>query len=648
MHLTHSFFIDSVVSVRENVVKNILFRASAIALQYAIFNFCAYAAYLTMEYTSFLMFAEDYIQRALFITSRGMNRSAILVLIFTVSYTLANMYDTLLWALDSPGYVTRSQLVNGATISPYLVQNPSYVHIINDPNHDIDRIDVNETLTSNLFKPGFNFSFPPSSYVRKPAAIMPPKRMNASDNIGPRIFLDDEGFGVSFGQQLLSWMNDERYCPTTETANGTLLSWHCNVPNTESNSLLRQPAGEPLVWWDNDWGKTTYLAPMRSDNPWASYATGGDTGVMKQVFTLTKGNRRHTFLQTVLKVSMVSMKKFPEDEIRTMLRRIYSPGGNDTRLPDIYAEMCLLAQENGINSTTMGFMIQDQERAYIGWSSTEFVNLVNDNFQTEKLFGLLRILDVTIELVRSETIPEPVKPAVPCDLWNVNQATGGRVRWNDCYKSLVVNQTDAGFLGQIDTSAVAIIVDVLGDGKNDTNVVAFNKTGENWYIFNRTWIEQLLLSRAFLLGGDASTVDVLVHHNEAALSYLQILLILLPFVFALTAFTLMLKDKPGYYKSSLFASLATTTHLDEKDRPCETVGYFRHPPNLILQKSTEHVRIGMEDGTYVMGSREPLKYQHEDTGTEILTAGVSPQADDTSPLSPSKYGESYMMSPLTV
>lgn len=553
-----------------------------------------------------------------------MHRSAAIVLVFTVSYTLANMYDTLLWALDAPGYVTRSQAVNGTTISPFLLQNPSYVTIINDPDHDLDRIDVNETLTSNLFKPGFNFSFPPSSYVRSPAAIMPPPLMNKSEGIGPRIYLDDEGFGVSFGQQLVSWMNDDKECPMDEV--NELLMWYCNIPNTQSTRFLSQPAGQPLVWWDNDYDKTAYVTPSRSDNPWATYGTGGDTAVMKQVFTLTKGNKRHTFLQTTLKLSMVTRNTFPDDEIKAMARRIYTVS-NNTLVADTFAQRCIDTQTNGINSSTTGFMMQDQESAYIGWSSIEFINIVNDNFPTERLMRLLRIHDVTIELVRSETIPKPAEPAVPCELWNVNVATGGRVRSNDCYKSSVVNQTDAHFLGQIDTSSVAIIVDILGDGKNDTNVVAFNQTGADWYTFNRTWIDQLLMSRAFLLGGDRNTVNLLIHHNEPAISYLQILLTIFPFFLALTAFGLMYQDKPGYYKSSLFASLVATTHLAGEDKSCDSVGYLRRPPNVILQRIEEHVRLGMDDGSYVVNSGEGRKHSHAQDPS--LSPLLSPSAKES-------------------
>lgn len=74
---------------------------------------------------------------------------------------------------------------------------------------------------------------------------------------------------------------------------------------------------------------------------------------------------------------------------------------------------------------------------------------------------MLRVQDVTIELVRSETIWEPIQPLVPCDDWNANRATGGRVRWSDCSVSMASNPSGTRFLGQIDISSVALIVDLI-------------------------------------------------------------------------------------------------------------------------------------------------------------------------------------------
>lgn len=355
MQLSESVFTGSSISVRENVVKNVLFRVSSITLQYSIFNFCAYIAYLSTEYTSFLMFAEDYVQRALFIASRGTNRSAIIVLVFTISYTLANLYDSLLWAVDSPGCVKRSKLADGNTVSPFLLQNPSYVTIVNNLGHDLDRVDVNQSLTSNLFTPGFNFSFPPVENARSPQAIMPPKPMDPV--IGPRIFLDTEGFSLTLNDILLGAVVDGRPCLGNDGGNETTFFWYCSFTNSDGDSLLKQTAG--LLWarWSDV--VSTPVNFERSDNPWTSYSSYGDTGVMKQVVTFTKGNKRHTFLHTVSKVSMLSKEVFPDEEIQTMLRRIYAPDGetDSLHLADRYAQRCLETQTNGLNSSSMGFTV---------------------------------------------------------------------------------------------------------------------------------------------------------------------------------------------------------------------------------------------------------------------------------------------------
>ena len=59
------------------------------------------------------------------------------------------------------------------------------------------------------------------------------------------------------------------------------------------------------------------------DNIWFAYGQGGDTAVMKQVFTVTKGGRRHTFLETVLRCTMVTNATydFAMSEVDDLLRR---------------------------------------------------------------------------------------------------------------------------------------------------------------------------------------------------------------------------------------------------------------------------------------------------------------------------------------
>lgn len=125
---------------------------------------------------------------------------------------------------------------------------------------------------------------------------------------------------------------------------------------------------------------------------------------------------------------------------------------------------------------------------------------------------------------------------------------------------------------------------------------------------------------------------MLVYHYEAAISYLQLLLLLFPFILAIAAFTLMLKDKYNYYKSSLFASLATTTHLGGQSKTCDTAGYVKRPPNLILQRVGDHTRIGTDNGAYVMNSYETPRRcrQCGYSGIDIEASPLSNEKDDVS------------------
>lgn len=138
-HTNHTLlFIHFTISVREDVVKNIrLFPTSAI--------FFAHTWQILRRNTapsshSLKARSSDHY------TPRDRPKIA---LVFRIPFTLANMFNTLFRALDGPQYVTRPKLVNETTIAPS-PQDPSYASIINDPNHNIDHLDV---------KPSFNFSF---------------------------------------------------------------------------------------------------------------------------------------------------------------------------------------------------------------------------------------------------------------------------------------------------------------------------------------------------------------------------------------------------------------------------------------------------------------------------------------------------------
>src|SRR5258705_6704852 len=104
MTFMSSPFVTSSLPVYQNAIKNILFRLATLLIQLTIYKLFSFLAFKSNAYTSFLMFNEDHIQKLLFVLSRGITRHSLLVLAFAVFFGFGNLYDTLLWALYSPGY----------------------------------------------------------------------------------------------------------------------------------------------------------------------------------------------------------------------------------------------------------------------------------------------------------------------------------------------------------------------------------------------------------------------------------------------------------------------------------------------------------------------------------------------------------------
>ncbi|TFK31131.1 hypothetical protein BDQ12DRAFT_694521 [Crucibulum laeve] len=610
MKISYSFFLASTLPVRDNAVKNILFNISALFLKLSVINIFAYLALRANAYMAYLMFSEDPLQKVLFIASRRVGVHTLLVFFFTVTIFTAGLYDTLLWAMDSPGYVTRSSIVPASTLTNQLLANPSYLVSVSNPDQNLSHVNVDEALSSNLFKVGFNFTLPgtkvPSDGNTVPALSTP--RFNVA---GPRIWLDSEGYSVTVDQSTMIAQNFS--CPVSSYPDTRTQVWSCPIPNESALSMLTMesaPLGSALVWWDGE--HSEYVLPDRKDHPWRSLGVGGDTAMMKQVFTVTKGNRRHTFLETVTKASMLAINPpvIPDAEVVEMVRRTWSPDptkpiDDDTKA---VADIVLRRQASG-QSSTIGVMTGDD--LSVVSSTIELLNPVNA-FQVNgtPIYAILRISFTNITLIRSESLAEEVKPLAPCDYYYTNIATGGKVRSSKCRNWGDVNQTGAHLLGQIDTSSSMVLTDILGDGGTSNSTSALNQTGLEWYASKQNHIDQVLLSRSLILGGDPTTVDVSVKHDQPALSYLQVLLILLPILFFVVTFILMLRDKPGYFKSSFLAAVCATTHVGNGS--CHRSNYLRSGTgDLILHSRGEHILIGTPEGGYLtkMGAELPhLQY----------------------------------------
>ena len=561
-------------------------------------------------------------QKLLFILSRGITRRGLLVLAFAVFFGFGSLYDTLLWALDSPGYVSISTLVTASSVTNKLLANPAYLVFMSDPSQNPASLDVDQVVAGNLFVQGFNFTLPEA--VKPGARDIVLTNQTLSD-AGPRIWLDDAGFSVGVDELVTVTPS---ICPI-KTVNASLQVWNCKVANTHAFNLLNGQAARPQIWWDNSPSdKNYYLGPSRVDNQWSTLGSGGDTAAMKQVFTVTKENRRHTFLQTVIKVTMLTLYPTPFDdvEITDILRRMYSNDSGQPLTPGLkaIADVVIGAQANQ-TSLTMGF--SQQEPYTVTSSRIELLNVMNTFFDIERLYTSLRLIFINITLIRSETLPNPVMPygSATCKNFFTNLATGGKVHSTDCYKS-VGNQTNAHFLGQLDTSAVFILTDVLGDGKQSASAVALNQTGVNWYLSNAPHIDDLLIARGLILGGDTAAVPLAVQVREPAISFLQLLLLLFAVLPFIVMMIVTMFESTGYYKNSFLAALCASMHIDGRDggsgKPsCIKVGYLHKPPEIELVTAHGHVVIsasGKVFTTVVEGDRDGKAVSDDEPSSQVF------------------------------
>ncbi|KAH7190671.1 hypothetical protein BKA60DRAFT_585850 [Fusarium oxysporum] len=79
-----SSFIKSSIPLYHNAVKSIIFKCAELLMGIFIFKLFALIAAQSNQFTSYLMFTEDYIQRTLYVTSRGLSRAGLVVLAFSL------------------------------------------------------------------------------------------------------------------------------------------------------------------------------------------------------------------------------------------------------------------------------------------------------------------------------------------------------------------------------------------------------------------------------------------------------------------------------------------------------------------------------------------------------------------------------------
>ena len=265
--------------------------------------------------------------------------------------------------------------------------------------------------------------------------------------------------------------------PADPNATVTTQAWKCPLRNSDALAIFQQPMGQPQYWWDSN-TTSDYIRPSKTDNPWQALRTGGNTALMKQVFTVTKALRRHTFLQTTFKTTMISYAPmvFADADVTDFINRLWGdPNQAMTPAVRILADAVLQAQNNK-TSLTFGSFAQQDEGTVVSYN-TEYLYITNPT-DDSLVYAAMRFASTNITLVDSETLLNEPAPLAACNGSATNIATGGVVRSTTCVPSTTPSQPR--FLGQVDTTSMVIINDILGDGTKDTSAVALNKTGVDW------------------------------------------------------------------------------------------------------------------------------------------------------------------------
>ena len=589
-------FLTSSLVIDRNAFKNIIFRAATITLDFVILRLFGLLAFRRSDYTSFLMYAEDTIQKALFISSRGITaRQSLLVGMFVLIATTGEFYDTMLWAIDNPGYVIKHRTVNGATLAGQMVQNPSYVAPVwADSTTPITRNNLNSSLRADLYTPGLNVSLS-GIFQQGSIEIAPPLYPLNAGNATARIWLDNEGFAVGLDFTTMNTLNMLRSLETACLFNDypgetdSIQAWNCNVPNGEAPDMLQKQQGVIPIWWDVY--HSEFLVP-RDDNPWKLLGSSGGTMMMKQAFTVTKARRRHTFLTTVTKASMFAgaPSTLDDGEISDFTRKTWSPDGTITTAVQALINDILYAKGNK-TGRTFGNLLQTNTSLLS--TSTDYLNVLNST--GDYFYSIMRFISTNTTIIRSEILAEESTPFEPCPgVVYRNIATGGETIGSTCNGADSTNQTlplnKKLFLGQIDTSTVGLFTNFLGDGSSNLSVFALTDTGLDWINQQQNLMDDLIISRAMLLGGNSSAVTVDVGYTVAAISGLQLLLCILPCVLAIFIWWFTRAKAMSYYQNSFLAAVLVTTHTTTV--PYEELGYIRSMPEITLQTKGRRVTLG--------------------------------------------------------
>ncbi|KAF5697716.1 hypothetical protein FGLOB1_12590 [Fusarium globosum] len=537
-----SGFVKSSIPLYHSALKSFIFKCAELFLGIFVFKLFSLIAARSNQFTAYLMFTEDYIQQLFFISSRGIARGGLVVLLFSLLSITSSLYGTLLWALDSPGYIFQATNTTVAAYQRQRNEHPPYIiQLALDPTELGSTAEkLPQIIGAELFNPGLNYSLTGKvdNSHGTPEVVAPTRQ---GHGVGARIWLDSDGFSVS--------PDTNAMIPYTDTVNLTLFSscvvfdegsavWNCTFSNAEAQSIIEGITGLPEIHWSDAADEnmdSRYVRPNRVDNIWVSLGTGGGSALLNQVFTATKETRRHTFFQSTFKATMLTTPEIPfgQFEVADFINRTWSTSTDQDSTRETNPLMGRIthdimgAQDQGASYQFGANIADNNDKSVVQKNWGYYTPQVNNN----SMYSLISITTTKISLIRSETLPEAPKPFEKCERSNFqNEAFGGKVTQTDCAGSKAAG-VKHGFFGQVDTAAV-MITRGLGAARSNISAQSLDENSLAWLWKNSRAIESLLTARAYSVGIDPSLVELSVDQLMVAMSSLQLFLTCLALVLA--------------------------------------------------------------------------------------------------------------------
>ncbi|KAH7148141.1 hypothetical protein DER46DRAFT_672228 [Fusarium sp. MPI-SDFR-AT-0072] len=579
---TTSSFIKSSIPFYHNAIKSIIFKCAELFMGIFIYKLFSLIAARSNQFTSYLMFTEDYIQRILYISSRGASRAGLVVLIFSLLNIVLSLYGTLLWALDAPGYIFKASNATVADYQDQRNQNSPYVIQLSLNSTQLDSIQhqLPQIMGSELFYPDLNYTLTGQvSNSHAAPEVVPPPQLNST---GARIWLDNDGFSVSADSGFMypskPTIDGQNYTIKFAYPDGSAV-WNSTFSNVFALDFVAVVAGKPEVHWDDKSDKdfdSRYIVPNKEDNIWFSFGAGAGSALMKQVFTVTKGRRRHTFIDYTFKATMLTTAGVPFDsrEVTDLVGRIWSPNATERSVPLVgrIINSMMNAQSRGMSYHFGGNTVDNGNKSVIQ-SNWGYYTVVNNE---ETLYSLISITTTNITLIRSETVSKEPEPIELCERSNSqNEAYGGKVTRIDCAGN--TESADPRFFGQVDTAAV-VVAHGLGYGRSNISSKSLNNNALTWCWTTSETIDPLLIARAYTVSVDPSLVQITVDKLIVAISRLQLALSCLALLMAIVLWLSLMIFADAHWTSSPLANLLHTTLGTSRTKP----GYIMNDPHVTL------------------------------------------------------------------